>query len=295
MISITWWWGVRWPMVLASIGQFVTVPLILAFVGAWLSVAAVVVQGALGLVLAARPPRTVDASIQVPAARPPDASRTAVGWAWALTGSVLLVPSLLIGPLAPRLAAGLESPPPSPLAGPSIVVNLIALVLLPILAAGLAVIRRRGSGPAEGLAWVGLIVSALVLGQAVLSIGGVAGFEFSLPVGPAAAVATLGFGIAIARPAFILGVGTGSAVLAALAGVGWMTGAAFGGFASPEFAVLQASTLGTGMVVTVALGREFAIGAVPAAEPPPAPDAEPVHEVAEAVDTTTVTASIHRR
>jgi hypothetical protein len=293
LISITWWWGVRWPMVLASIGRFVTVPLLAAFGGSWLAIAAGIGLGVLGLVLAARPPRTMGES--TPAAAERTREPTAAAVTWALTGTMLLVPSLLIGPLAPRLVDCFDCPPPSPLAGPSIIVDLIALILLPVLALSLAVTRRRASSLAHPLAWAGLVVSVLVLGQALLSMGRAPGFEFSLSVGPAAAIASLGFGTAVGRPAFLIGVGPVAAVLAALAGTAWTTGASMPGFAPPDFAVIQAGTLGTGMAVTLALGREFAIRAVAPAHPPLIPDDEQLDEVAEAVETSTVTASIHRR
>ena len=293
LISMTWWWGVRWPMVLASIGLFVTVPLSAGVGRAWPSIAIAVGLGVLGLALAARPPRTGDESRPATAEASPEPSAAAV--AWALIGSILLVPSLLIGPLAPRLIDCFDCPPPSPLAGPSIDIDLAALVLLPILAIGVTVVRGRGSRSADRLAWAGLLASALVLGQALLSIGRVPGFEFSLPVAPAAAIATLGFGSAIARPAFVIGVGPGTAVLAALAGTAWMTGTAVPGSAPPDFAAIQTTTLATGMAVTLLLGREFAIGAAAVvAAPPPILDEEP-DEVPEAIETSAVTVSVRRR
>ena len=189
---------------------------------------------------------------------------------WALTGSLLLVPSLLLGPLAPRLIDCFDCPDPSPLAAPSLLLDLVLLVGLPVIAVGLALTVRSGlgrSGWSGWLAWIGFVASALVVGQAVVAILGVPGFEFFVPVGPAAVIATIGFGFAIGRPAFLAGVGSWSAAAGALVGLAWMSGTAAGTFGPIDAPVVQGVTLVAGALVIVGLGREFAMRPdVPAAD-----------------------------
>jgi hypothetical protein len=268
------------------------VPLVLSFGGFPLSVANVIVPGALGLALAARPPRFAEEHVRGRgrAQAPPTAATI-----WAMTGAILMVPGLLLGPLAARLVHCLDCPPPSPLASPAIVLDVIALFLLPIVAVVFAIAGRRTTALATGLAWIGLITAGLLLGQALLSIGDVPGFAFALPVAPAAVIAILGFGLAIARPVVADDVGPWSALLCALAGIVWMAGAAIVPIAPIDFSLIQLVTLATGVVVTLGLGREFAIRPSAVTAEPPPDDEEPVEEAPDPVDTVSVDASVRRR
>jgi hypothetical protein len=254
--AVAWWWGVGWLMAVTGIGSLASAAN-LAILFGLPSAAEPLVWGALSLALAARPPR-------VPGERgPSDKGRSdrpsAASVAWALTGAVLLAPSLLIGPLAPRLVDCFDCPSPSPLATPSIYLDLVLLLLLPAVAVALAWAVRSGRPWSVVLAWIGFIASALVVGQGLAAILDIPGFAFFLPVAPAAAIATVGFGVAIARPTFLFGVGSWSAVACALAGMVWMSGAAGGAIASLDFSIVQVSTFVLGVLVTLALGREFAI------------------------------------
>jgi len=254
--TVAWWFGVSWLMALTGVG-FLATAANLAILFGLLSAAQPLVLGVVSLALAARPPRVPDERARGGGARsdrPPAASV-----AWALTGAVLLVPSLLIGPLAPRLVDCFDCPSPSPLAAPSIYLDLALLFLLPAVAVALAWAVRSDRALGGAVAWIGFVVSALVLGQGLAAILEVPGFAFFLPVTPAAAIGTLGFGLAIARPAVVAGVGSWPAVGCALAGMIWMTGAAGGAIASVDFSIVQVSTLVVGMLVTLALCREFAI------------------------------------
>jgi hypothetical protein len=255
--TAAWWWGVGWLMAVTGIGSLAWAAN-LAILFGLPSAAQSLVMGVLSLALAARPPR-------VPGERAPaGVGRTdrpsAASVAWALTGAVLFVPSLLIGPLAPRLVDCFDCPSPSPFATPSVFLDLVLLVLLPAVAVALAWAVRSNGASSSRLAWIGFVASALVVGQGLAAILHVPGFDFFLPVAPAAAIATVGFGLAIARPTFLAGVGSWSAVGCALAGMVWMTGAAArGAMASLDFSIVQISTLVVGTLVTVALSREFAI------------------------------------
>jgi hypothetical protein len=255
--TVAWWWGVGWLMAVTGVGSLALAANLGILFGP-LSAAEPLVRGVLSLVLAARP-------LRVPGERAPDGARrsdrpSAAPVAWALTGAVLLIPSLLVGPLAPRLVDCFDCPSPSPLASPSMYLDLVLLVGLPVVAVAFALAVRSGRAWSGAAAWIGLVASALVVGQGLAAILHVPGFDFFLPVAPAAAIATIGFGLAIARPTFLVGAGSWSAVGCALAGMAWMTGAAAGGaFASLDFSIVQISTLLLGAVVMVALGREFAV------------------------------------
>jgi hypothetical protein len=257
MKTAAWWWGVGWLMAATGVGSLAYAAN-LAILFGLPSAAQSLVVGVLSLALAARPPR-------VPGERalggPSRSDRpSAASVAWALTGAVLLAPSLLIGPLAPRLVDCFDCPSPSPLVIPSIFLDLVLLLLLPAVAVALAWSERSSRAWSGAAAWIGFVASALVVGQGLAAILDVPGFEFFLPVAPAAAIATVGFGLAIARPTFLIGIGSWSAVGCALAGMVWMTGAAAGGaIASLDFSIVQISTLVIGVLVTLALGREFAI------------------------------------
>ena len=254
--TVAWWWGVGWLMAVTGVGSLALAANLGIQFGP-LSAAEPLVLGVLSLVLAARPPR-------IPGERAPGGSGgsdrpTAASVAWALTGAVLLAPSLLIGPLAPRLVDCFDCPSPSPLAAPSMYLDLALLFLLPAVAVALSWAVRSGRAWSGAVAWIGFVASALVFGQGLAAILEVPGFAFFLPVAPAAAIATIGFGLAIARPTFLAGVGSWSAFGCALAGMIWMTGAAGGAIASLDFSIVQISTLVIGLLVTLALGREFAI------------------------------------
>jgi hypothetical protein len=255
--AVAWWWGVGWLMAMTGVGSL-ALAANLAILFGLPSAAAPLVMGALSLVLAARPPRIPGERALGGLSRSDRPSAASV--AWALTGAVLLAPSLLIGPLAPRLVDCFDCPSPSPLAIPSIFFDLVLLLMLPAVAVALAWAERSSRTWSGAAAWIGFVASALVVGQGLAAILDVPGFEFFLPVAPAAAIATVGFGLAIARPTFLFGIGSWSAVGCALAGMVWMTGAAAGGvLASLDFSIVQITTLGTGVLVTLALGREFAI------------------------------------
>ena len=254
--AVAWWWGVGWLMAVTGLGSL-ALAANLGILFGLLSAAEPLVLGALSLALAARPPRVQgEPSLDV-RSRSTAPSKASV--AWALTGAVLLAPSLLIGPFAPRLVDCFDCPSPSPLATPSAVLDLVLLLLLPAVAVALAWAVRSGRAWSGAVAWIGFVASALVVGQGLAAILDVPGFDFFLPVAPAAAIATIGFGLAVARPAFLIGIGSWSAVGCALAGMVWMTGAALGGaIASLDFSIVQISTLVAGVLVTLALGREFA-------------------------------------
>jgi hypothetical protein len=255
--AVSWWWGVGWLMAVTGVGSL-ALAANLAILFGLLSGAEPLALGALSLALAARPPR-------VPGERPLGGGGrsdrpSAASIAWALTGAVLLAPSLLIGPLAPRLVDCFDCPSPSPLATPSAVLDLGLLLLLPAVAVALAWAVRSDRAWSGAVAWMGFVASALVVSQGLAAILDVPGFEFFLPVAPAAAIAAVGFAMAIARPTLLLGIGSWSAVGCALAGMVWMAGAAAGGaVASLDFSIVQISTLVTGVLVTLALGREFVI------------------------------------
>ncbi len=293
LLAVAWWWGVGWVLAVVGIGRFALLPL-LASGGGSLAMISAIAQGGLYLILAARPPRSATKRSVPPAPagpRPRLVSTSAV--VWAALGSLLLVPTLLMGPLAARLIDCVDCGPPSPLARPAIAVDLVALIGLPLLTATLVAIRRRGRGPATGVAWLGLVLSAAVFGQAMLSITSVPGFEDALSVGPAALMAMLGFGAAIARPAILLRVALFPAILCGFGGLTWLTQAVVVPDVPIDFAALQIGAMVTGVLVTLALAREFAIEPVADIEPAPAVG-EPVHEDAEPVDTSAVTASVHR-
>jgi hypothetical protein len=255
--TAAWWWGVGWLMAATGVGSLAFAAN-LAILFGLPSAAQSLVVGVLSLALAARPPRVLGEQALGGGSRGDRPS--AVSVAWALTGAILLVPSLLIGPLAPRLVDCFDCPSPSPLATPSVFLDLVLLLLLPAVAVTLAWTVRSGRAWSGAVAWIGFVASALVVGQGLAAILHVPGFDFFLPVAPAAAIATVGFGLAIARTTLLAGVGSWSAVGCALAGMVWMTGAAAGGaMASLDFSIVQISTLVVGVLVTVALGREFAI------------------------------------
>ena len=266
LATLVWWSGTGWLMAMNAIGHLVWV-VNAAALGSIPTAANQLLSGVLSAVLAARPPRVLGE--RSPSLGPRQARPSAAAVGWAVTGAILLVPSLLLGPFYPRLIDCFDCPPPSPLAGPSMALDAVLLVALPAVAIALALSVRSGRGRRGEFAWIGVVASAVVLGQGLLALFDVPGFEFFLSVAPAAAIALTGFAFAIARPAFIVGAGSWSAAAAALAGLIWMSAFAGSRLAPLDLTLVQLATLISGVLVTVALGREFAIRADAAVEDAP--------------------------
>ena len=287
VLAVAWWFGSRWLLGLASIGRlaYAASLAMIARPAAGIQLALV---GGLGLLIAARGPRLVEAAVEWrrQATEGEPISRAAV--TWAVVGAILLVPGVLGGLYLRRLFCSDCGTSPQ-IVPPIVDVGLTVVVLALAVILG---VRARGHGPKGGtVAWLGFAGSILLLGQAMLGVVGVWGLDGMSVAGPAATLAAVGFAATIRAPAWLQGVGSWSALAWALIAMIWMNQA---GIALPPYFNIwfaRLSILATGAFILVALAREATTG------PPDVLEAvgAQVDEVPEPVETESLHATIRRR
>jgi hypothetical protein len=189
--------------------------------------------------------------------RDPRPVRSTAAAVWALSGSLLLIPTLLIGRFPPVLIDCFDScRPVSPLAGPSSIIDVAIIGLVPIAALALAFALTSRPVANGNAAWIGVIAAVLILGQVILGQLGTSPFEYMGFAAPAALLILLGFGAALVLPAPLDGVGRSVALTIALLAVVWIAA----GFAS-EFGIVWPSHLSAIVEAGVAaIALAFAFG-----------------------------------
>jgi hypothetical protein len=252
---VSWWWGSGW---LLTMGGLSTIATIVSFPLGTLTPATVpiLLLGTASFVVGLRPPggRLMGADLRQ---RDPRPIRSTVAAVWALSGSLLLIPTLLIGRYPPVMIDCFDTCRPlSPLADPSAIVDFAILGLVPIAALALAFAPRSRPVANGNAAWIGVIAAVLILGQVVLGQLETSPFEYMGFAAPAALLILLGFGAAWVRPAALDGVGRSVALTIGLLAVVWIAA----GFAS-EFGIVWPSHLSAIVEAGVAaIALAFAFG-----------------------------------
>ncbi len=226
---VAWWWGRGW---LLALGGASTIAAIAAVPLEALAADAIpaVFLGFGSVVAGLRPPggRSFVGAIGR-ADRSP--IRPTVAAVWAVSGSILLVPTLLIGRFPPILEDCFgQCPPLSPLADVSGYLDLAAVLLVPIAALALAFAPTSRPVANGSVAAVGLVAAIVVLLQVVLGQLGVRPFGYMGTSAPAALLVLLGFGLAAWRPTGLEGTGWIASLAIALLAVIWIAAAFVGGF-----------------------------------------------------------------
>ena len=251
---VAWWWGSGWPLTMSGLSTVATVVSFPLGTNTPATVS-ILLLGTASFVVGLRPPggRFTGVDVRQLDPRP---IRSTVAAVWALSGSLLLIPTLLIGRFPPVLIDCFDSCRPlSPLAGPSAIVDFAILGLVPVAALALAFAptsRPVANGNAAG---IGLVAAVLILGQVVLGQLETSPFEYMGFAAPAALLILLGFGAAWVRPAALDGVGRSVALTIGLLAVVWIAA----GFAS-EFGVVwpsHLSAIAEAGVAAVALALAF--------------------------------------
>jgi len=189
----------------------------------------------------------------------PTNGRPTVAVVWALLGGVLFIPSVLLGRFPPVLIDCFDCPPPSPLAGPSIWVDFVVVVLVPLAAVVLAVAPTSRPVANGSAALVGLVGVALVLVQVAIGLARTQPFSYMPAAAPASVLLVLGFLASLVRPPWLAGTGRLAALASGLAALVWMFVGISGGFV--DLPIAKVGGLVTGGIVALALAWEGGIGA----------------------------------
>jgi hypothetical protein len=251
---VSWWWGSGWLLTMSGLS---TVATIVSFPLGTFTPATVpiLLLGTASFVVGLRPPGGRFMGVDV-RQRDPRPIRSTVAAVWALSGSLLLIPTLLIGRFPPVLVDCFDSCRPlSPLAGPSAIVDFAMIGLVPIAALVLAFDPTSRPVAYGNAAWIGVVAAVLILGQVVLGQLQTSPFEYMGFTAPAALLILLGFGAAAVRPAGLAGVGRTVALTIGLLAVVWIAA----GFAS-EFGTVwpsHLSAIAEAGVAAVALALAF--------------------------------------
>ena len=203
---VAWWWGSGWLLALGGLATIAAIPAVPPN-----SLTANVVTGFLlgvGSAFAGlRPPggrSKIDDFLR--GDRTP--RRPTVAAVWALSGSLLLIPTLLYGrfPIV-SIDCFDECAPLSPLAGPSAYIDLALVVLVPVAALMLAFAPTARAVTNGSAAFVGVLAAVLILIQIVLGQLETSPFWYMGVAAPATVLILVGFGTAAWRPVRIVGTG----------------------------------------------------------------------------------------
>jgi hypothetical protein len=289
---VAWWWGSGWPLALIGLSTLVTLAnyAIAIAPGSVLPTSAIL--AVVSVVAGLRPPRlaaspqaegATDAASNLGAvaaiapapdretaparpwaagratepSAPPATIRPAASAVWALLGGALFLPSVLLGRFPPVLIDCFDCPPPSPLAEPSIPVDLFVALLVPIAATVLAVAPRSRPVANGSVSFVGLLGVVLILAQVGLGLAGTRPFDFMPAAAPASVLVGVAFLAAIVRPRWLAATGRLAALASGLAALIWMFVGIAGSFGI-DLPLVKVSELVTGAILLVALAREAA-------------------------------------
>ena len=187
----------------------------------------------------------------------PASTRPTAAAVWAALGGALFLPSVYLGRFPPVLIDCFDCPPPSPLAGPSIWVDIVVALLVPLAAVVLAAAPTSRPVANGSVAIVALVGVALILVQVGLGLAGTSPFEYLPAAAPASVLVAVGFLAAVVRPPWLAGTGRIAAVASGLAALVWMFVSIAGSFAI-DLPLAKVMGLVTGATLLVALAHEAA-------------------------------------
>ena len=259
-----WWRGSGWLLAVIGGSTFITLGnyAIALEPGSILTPSALL--AVLSVVAGLRPPRSTSSvvagavSAEAVGVAPAD-GRPTVAAVWALLGGVLFIPSVLLGRFPPVLIDCFDCPPPSPLAGPSIWVDFVVVVLVPLAAVVLAVAPTSRPVANGSAALVGLVGVALVLVQVAIGLARTQPFSYMPAAAPASVLLGLGFLASLVRPPWLAGTGRLAALASGLAALVWMFVGISGGFV--DLPIAKVGGLVSGGIVALALAWEWGIRA----------------------------------
>ena len=252
---VAWWWGSGWLLALGGLATIAAIPAVPPD-----SLTANVVAGFLlgvGSVFAGLRPPGGRSKVDDFLRGDRTTRRPTVAAVWALSGSLLLIPTLLYGrfPIV-SIDCFDECAPLSPLAGPSAYIDLALVVLVPVAALMLAFAPTARAVTNGSAAFVGVLAAVLILIQIVLGQLETSPFWYMGVAAPATVLILVGFGTAAWRPVQIVGTGRLGAIAIGLLAVIWVSAFFIDSYGvrwpSKSSAIVEAS------VAAVALAMAFA-------------------------------------